>query len=277
MRGMASGLVLAWLFAVLPAADVFAQATGIAGVVRDTTGAVMPGVTVEASSPALIERVRTVTTDAQGQYKILDLRPGTYEVTFTLPGFSTVKREGIELPATFTATVNADLQGRRDRRNGDRVGREPGRRHAERHQAAGRVQGHDRRDADLEELVDDRHHDDRRQQQPERRRRVGRRASEPAEGARRVVQRSPRAARRADEREHGVQLLVHRHLDQRRVDAGAELRVRRHLRRGRGRRRPGEHHPERRRQPLQRLGLLQLRQRLAAGRTTSTTRCATRA
>ena len=106
---------------------------------------------------------------------------------------------------------------------------------------------------------------DRRQQQPERRRRLGGRASEPAEGARRVVQRSPGAARRADEREHGVQLLVHRHLDQRRVDAGAELRVRRYLRRGRRRRRPGQHHPEGRRQPLQRLGLLQLRQRLAAG------------
>ena len=110
MRRMVSGLVLAGSFAVLLPVAAFAQATGIAGVVRDTTGAVMPGVTVEASSPALIERVRTVTTDAQGQYKILDLRPGTYTVTFTLPGFSTVKREGIELPATFTATVNADLR-----------------------------------------------------------------------------------------------------------------------------------------------------------------------
>jgi hypothetical protein len=110
MRRMVSGLVLAWSCAVLFPAAVFAQATGIAGVVKDTTGAVMPGVTVEASSPALIERVRTATTDAQGQFKILDLRPGTYEVTFTLPGFSTVKREGIELPATFTATVNADLK-----------------------------------------------------------------------------------------------------------------------------------------------------------------------
>src|SRR6185436_7769737 len=110
MRRMVTGVVLAWSCAVLLPAAAFAQATGIAGVVRDTTGAVMPGVTVEASSPALIERVRTGTTDAQGQYKILDLRPGTYEVTFTLPGFSTVKREGIELPATFTATVNADLK-----------------------------------------------------------------------------------------------------------------------------------------------------------------------
>ena len=80
MRRMVSGLVLAWSCAVLFPAAVFAQATGIAGVVRDTTGAVMPGVTVEASSPALIERVRTATTDAQGQFKILDLRPGTYEV-----------------------------------------------------------------------------------------------------------------------------------------------------------------------------------------------------
>ena len=110
MRRMVSGLMLAGSFAVLLPVAAFAQATGIAGVVRDTTGAVMPGVTVEASSPALIERVRTATSDAQGQYKILDLRPGTYTVTFTLPGFSTVKREGIELPATFTATVNADLR-----------------------------------------------------------------------------------------------------------------------------------------------------------------------
>ncbi len=87
-----------------------AQSSAIAGVVRDTTGAVMPGVTVEATSPVLIERVRFATTDERGQYKVVDLRPGTYVVTFTLPGFATVKREGIDLPATFTATVNADLR-----------------------------------------------------------------------------------------------------------------------------------------------------------------------
>src|SRR5882724_10781489 len=79
--------------------------SAIAGVVRDTSGAVLPGVTVEASSPALIEKVRSVVTDAEGQYKIIDLRPGTYTVTFALPGFSMVKREGIELAASFTATV----------------------------------------------------------------------------------------------------------------------------------------------------------------------------
>jgi hypothetical protein len=82
----------------------------IAGVVKDTTGAVLPGVTVEASSPALIEKVRTVVTDSQGQYKIVDLRPGTYTVTFTLTGFTTVKREGIELTTGFTATTDAELR-----------------------------------------------------------------------------------------------------------------------------------------------------------------------
>src|ERR1700688_612435 len=79
--------------------DGWAQiATGsIAGAVKDTTGAVLPGVTVEASSPALIEKVRTVVTDDRGEYKIVELRPGTYTVTFSLVGFSTVKRAGIEL------------------------------------------------------------------------------------------------------------------------------------------------------------------------------------
>ena len=82
----------------------------IAGVVRDTSGAVMPGVTVEASSPALIEKVRSVITDGEGLYRIVDLRPGTYTVTFTLPGFSTFRREGIELTSSFTANVNAELR-----------------------------------------------------------------------------------------------------------------------------------------------------------------------
>jgi hypothetical protein len=82
----------------------------IAGTVRDTTGAVLPGVTVEASSPALIEKVRTVVSDAQGNYKIVDLRPGTYAITFSLAGFSTFKREAIELTTGFTATANADMK-----------------------------------------------------------------------------------------------------------------------------------------------------------------------
>jgi hypothetical protein len=86
-----------------------AQNTGIAGVARDTSGAVIPGVTVEAASPALIEKVRSAVTDEQGLYSIVDLRPGVYTVTFTLAGFSSVKREGIELTGSFTATVNAVL------------------------------------------------------------------------------------------------------------------------------------------------------------------------
>ena len=93
---------------LLPAA-AYAQAA-ITGVVKDASGGVLPGVTVEAASPALIEKVRSVVSDATGQYRIVDLRPGTYSVTFTLPGFSTVKREGIELSGTFVATVNGDLK-----------------------------------------------------------------------------------------------------------------------------------------------------------------------
>lgn len=94
--------------AVLPSVAL-AQNTGIAGVVRDTSGAVLPGVTVEASSPVLIEKVRTVTTDAQGLYSIVDLRPGQYEITFSLAGFQTVKRAGVELTGSFTANVNTEL------------------------------------------------------------------------------------------------------------------------------------------------------------------------
>src|SRR5204862_1906139 len=77
---------------------------------KDATGGVLPGVTVEAASPALIEKSRSVISDEAGQYKIIDLRPGTYTVTFTLSGFSAVKREGVELPPNFTATVNADMR-----------------------------------------------------------------------------------------------------------------------------------------------------------------------
>ena len=97
------------LLLILPANTADAQ-SALAGVVRDASGGVLPGVTVEASSPALIEQVRTVITDDAGQYRIVDLRPGVYTVTFTLPGFGTVMREGIELIANFTATINAELR-----------------------------------------------------------------------------------------------------------------------------------------------------------------------
>ena len=99
----------ALLVVVLLPVTAFAQAA-ITGVVKDASGAVLPGVIVEAASPVLIEKVRSVVSDDTGQYRIVDLRPGTYAVTFSLPGFSTVKREGIELSGTFIATVNADLR-----------------------------------------------------------------------------------------------------------------------------------------------------------------------
>jgi len=99
-------MALAWL--AIPAA-AYAQAS-ISGVVRDTSGAVLPGVTVEAASPSLIERVRSGVTDGTGRYRIEELRPGAYIVTFTLAGFATIRREGIELTGTFVATVNAELR-----------------------------------------------------------------------------------------------------------------------------------------------------------------------
>ena len=102
-------LVLIVLAAVATPSVLFAQAV-VTGVVKDASGAVLPGVTVEAASPALIEKVRSATTDGSGQYRIVDLRPGSYDVSFTLAGFSTVKREGIVLAGTATVTVNADLK-----------------------------------------------------------------------------------------------------------------------------------------------------------------------
>jgi hypothetical protein len=88
---------------------VFAQ-SAIAGVIRDATGAVLPGVTVEASSPALIEKVKTATSNEAGQYRVVDLRPGVYKVTFALTGFSTVVREGVLLESNFTAPINVEMK-----------------------------------------------------------------------------------------------------------------------------------------------------------------------
>src|SRR5437667_7507663 len=107
MRALKWAVMLLWSL-MLPSA---AHAQGsITGVIKDASGAVMPGVTVEVSSPALIEKTRTAVSDGRGQYRIVDLRPGVYRVTFTLPGFTTVRREGIELTVGFTAAVNAELR-----------------------------------------------------------------------------------------------------------------------------------------------------------------------
>src|SRR5215475_6425002 len=100
---------VAVLALLLVPATARAQST-LTGVVKDASGAVIPGVTVEAASPVLIEKTRSVVTDETGGYRIVDLRPGTYNLTFTLEGFSTVTREGLELPSNFTMTVNVELK-----------------------------------------------------------------------------------------------------------------------------------------------------------------------
>ncbi len=86
-----------------------AQST-IAGLVTDSSGAVLPGVSVEAASPVLIEKVRTVVTNSEGRYTIIDLRPGAHVLTFTLPGFNAVRREGLQLGANVDLPVNAELR-----------------------------------------------------------------------------------------------------------------------------------------------------------------------
>jgi hypothetical protein len=111
VRGMSSLFVLSLVLLVPRLALAQSATTGsIAGEVKDNTGALLPGVTVEAASPALIERSRTTVTDGEGKYRITDLRPGTYSVTFSLAGFGTVKREGVELNAGFTANIVGEMQ-----------------------------------------------------------------------------------------------------------------------------------------------------------------------
>jgi hypothetical protein len=108
---LAGRVLFVLMCALLLASSAWAQsASSIGGVVKDTSGSVLPGVTVEAASPALIEKVKTAVTDGEGRYSVVDLRPGVYSVTFTLPGFSTFRREGVELTSGFTATINADMQ-----------------------------------------------------------------------------------------------------------------------------------------------------------------------
>src|SRR5215510_13115493 len=107
MRTVVKCLTILGVVLLLPA-SVFAQAS-LTGTVRDASGGVLPGVTVEAASPALIEKVRTGVTDGSGQYRIVDLQPGTYTLTFTLPGFNVVKREGIQLTGSQTLTIPIDM------------------------------------------------------------------------------------------------------------------------------------------------------------------------
>ncbi len=104
-----TALTLAAAVVCLLLAPSLASAQAIGGTVTDSTGSVLPGVTVEARSPALIEQVRTTVTDGSGQYQIVALETGVYDVTFTLPGFSTLVREGVELSTGFSANINIEL------------------------------------------------------------------------------------------------------------------------------------------------------------------------
>ena len=147
--------------ALLPVA-ASAQTSAIGGTVKDTSGAVLPGVTVEASSPALIEK------SAIGRHRRLractrssTLRPGTYTVTFTLPGFSVVKRENVELTSDFTATINADLKVGAVAETITVSAESPDRRHAEHHDAHGHDARGPRRDPDRPQHPGGRHHDSR--------------------------------------------------------------------------------------------------------------------
>ncbi|MGB7220229.1 MAG: carboxypeptidase-like regulatory domain-containing protein, partial [Vicinamibacterales bacterium] len=101
--GVLTGVIL------LPAM-VFAQGATVTGTVKDTSGAVLPGVTVQVASPALIERTRETVSDGSGIYRFVDLRPGTYSVTATLTGFNTFKRDGLDISGTGTFTINAEMK-----------------------------------------------------------------------------------------------------------------------------------------------------------------------
>src|SRR5918995_3191339 len=109
MRGVARSLAIIVCTLLLLPAVAAAQAS-IAGTVRDTSGAVLPGVTVEAASPVLIEKVRTAVTDGSGLYRIEDLRPGTYSVTFTLPGFTTLRRDEVVVAGSGIPNVTVELR-----------------------------------------------------------------------------------------------------------------------------------------------------------------------
>jgi hypothetical protein len=110
MRGIVSRIVAIGLLALVPGAASAQVNATITGVVKDSSGAVLPGVTVEASSPALIDKVRSAVTDSNGQYRIATLPPGMYTVRFGLSGFSTVVQEGVVLTTGFTATLSPELR-----------------------------------------------------------------------------------------------------------------------------------------------------------------------
>ncbi|HEV3215073.1 MAG TPA: carboxypeptidase regulatory-like domain-containing protein [Vicinamibacterales bacterium] len=110
MSSKVGKVMLAVLACLVLLPSLAAAQSQISGTVKDESGGVLPGVTVEAASPALIEKSKSTVSDANGRYQIVDLRQGTYKLTFTLAGFQTVVRDAVELSANFTATINADMK-----------------------------------------------------------------------------------------------------------------------------------------------------------------------
>ena len=256
---------------LFPAA-AFAQAA-ITGVVKDASGGVLPGVTVEVASPVLIEKVRSVATDATGQYRVVDLRPGTYSVTFSLAGFKTVKREGIELTGTICGhgERRSDASARWRKRSPSAV-----------ESPTVDVQsvlvqqtvssGRDRRHSQLAERLRDPVLDSRTERVAGRRRRRWRRCRRHRGwhgGPRRDHPRREHLWFADQDRraEHGFHRAGHcrRAAPEhgRRVGSG-DQHLRRAGRSGRGRGEP-QHHPEGRRQHVQGIRLCQRRDRLDAG------------
>ena len=109
-RSLGSGVLALLAFAVLLHPSTAAAQSAFSGIVRDSSGLVLPGATVEAASPVLIEKVRSVVTDGEGRYTIVDLRPGTYKLTFTMEGFSTLVRDAVELPGNTTVPINVEMK-----------------------------------------------------------------------------------------------------------------------------------------------------------------------
>ena len=235
----------------LPAA-ARAQST-IGGTVKDTSGAVLPGVTVEVSSPALIEGPKATTTDGGGQYRIVDLRPGMYTVKFSLTGFTTVERPAVPAAVRLQRQNRRRDEGRRAGRDhhGHRRGADRGR--AERG-ARGRARSRrDRQHSDRQDHSGPRPADSRRLAERARRGRLGRRDADLHVDARRL---GVGGEQHRHGRRHGHQRPDARRrgadLHQRRQLPGNDVSDGRHRRRALGRRRDAEHGAERRRQPLQR-------------------------
>ncbi len=186
---MRTGSIRKALFAALAALCLLPAAANaqsvFTGVVKDTSGAVLPGVTVEAASDVLIEKTRSVVTDENGGYRLVDLRPGVYSLTFSLEGFSTVKRDGVELESNFTMTINTELKVGALEETLTVTGAVTDRRRAEHDQVAGAEPRSARRDSDRPHHPGDGPAHHRRVAELAGRRRLARDAADLHVGARR--------------------------------------------------------------------------------------------